>query len=64
MLNMIMNMLFRRVINTGITKGINHFANKGKPAGDTTPQDKAQAKQARELGKRARQASRIGKRLL
>jgi hypothetical protein len=62
-INMVMRMLGRRLINGGINKGIDLAAGRGKPAAEMTPEEHAQATQARQLAKRARQAARITRRL-
>ena len=53
------NMFFRRALN----RGIDHVARKGKPSGQMTPAERKQAKAAREMTKRARQAAKITRRL-
>ena len=54
LLNMILNIFLRRAVNTGFNKGISHFARKGKPAAQMTPEERAQAAKGRELQKPAR----------
>jgi hypothetical protein len=59
LLQMVLNMVLRRSINTAIR----HTAAKGKAPKDMTPAERDQARQARALAKRARQAARITRRL-
>jgi hypothetical protein len=61
--NMIVNQLLRRGVNTAINAGIKRASGKGKPAGQMTQADHAQGSTAREAAKRARQAARITRRL-
>ena len=62
-ITMITNQIMRRVINTGINKGISHFAGKGKPAAKLTQAERAQSADGREMAKRARQAAKLTRRL-
>lgn len=63
LLNMAINMVMRRLVNTGITKGIDLAARRGKPKAQMTAEDHNQASAARQTAKRARQAARITRRL-
>ena len=49
LLMQIMNMFFRKAMNKGINAGINQLARNGKDPKDMTPEDHAQAKQAKDL---------------
>jgi len=61
--NMVVNVVTRRIINLGITKGINWFSRRGGPASPAMPADARQRQHARETAKRARQAAKITRRL-
>jgi hypothetical protein len=61
--NMVMRLFGRRLINTGINKGIELASRRGKPAAEMTEAERAQAQNARAAVKRARQAARIARRL-
>ncbi len=60
---MLINRFMGRAINTGINKGIEFAARKGKPVAEMTPADRKQAAANRDLAKRARQASRIARKI-
>ena len=60
---MILNRLLGRLINKGITTGINHFANRGTPDSQMTLAEREQARDARQTSKRARQAANLARRL-
>ena len=66
-LNGIINRLIRMFTMRAINSGINTAARRGKSEKDMTPQERLrarkQAKSARELTKRARQAARITRRM-
>ncbi len=62
-IQMVFNQVMRRAVNTGINKGIDLAARKGKPAGQMTADDRKQAASAREMAKRARQAAKITRRM-
>lgn len=61
--NMVMRIFGRRMINLGITKGIDVAARRGKPEAEMTEAERKQARAARVAARRARQALRIGRRL-
>ncbi|MBW6507169.1 MAG: hypothetical protein K0B00_10525 [Rhodobacteraceae bacterium] len=61
--NMVMRIFARRMINIGVKKGIDVAARRGKPEAAMTPEDREQARAAQVAAKRARQAVRIGRRL-
>ena len=62
-LNMVIRMFTRRMINLGVNKGIDVAARRGKPEAEMTPEEREQSRAARVAAKRARQAVRIGRRL-
>lgn len=63
LLNMVLRIFVRKGVNWGINKGVDYAARRGKPSGQMTQTDHAQARSARDLAKRARKAARITRRL-
>ncbi|EEW25815.1 hypothetical protein [Rhodobacter ferrooxidans] len=63
LINMILNMVLRKLVNRGVNAGIDHVARRGKPAAEMTPEEQDQARKARQLAQRARQAAKITGRL-
>jgi hypothetical protein len=64
LIQMIVNQLLRRLINRGIDAGINKVA--GKPAAaktDMTPEERRQARAAKDVARRAKQAMKLTRRL-
>ena len=64
-INMIVRIFLKRMINTGINKGIGMASNQRGPkkrARDMTPDERAQAQQASETTQRARQLTRLARR--
>lgn len=62
-IQMILNRLLRRAVNTAVDHGIDYAARRGKPADQMTAADHAQAQEARVMAKRARQAAKLTRRL-
>ncbi len=54
-IRLVMRLFGRRVINSGI----NYASRRGKPAGELSPEERRQARMARQSAKRARQAARM-----
>lgn len=63
LISMIVNIVTRRLISLGFNKGIDFAARRGKPKEQMSASDRKQAKDAREIAKRARQAAKITRRL-
>ncbi|MEZ5731388.1 MAG: hypothetical protein R3D97_03575 [Paracoccaceae bacterium] len=63
LINMVINTVTRRLVNLGINKGIEMAARRGKTDGPMTAEERAQVKAGRDMAKRARQASKITRRL-
>jgi hypothetical protein len=63
LISMLGRMFLRKAMTKGLNAGIDLFARKGKAPADMTPADHEQARQAREMAKRAKQAARITRRL-
>ena len=59
----IIRMLMRRLVNRGISAGINHVSRKGKAPEDMTPAERRKAREMRQNAKRARQAARMMRRM-
>ncbi len=62
-INMIINMVVRKLVGKGVDAGINYAVGKGKPAAEMTPEELAQAQDAKQTAKRARQAANLVKRI-
>lgn len=62
-INLITRIFVRKAVNSGINKGIDFAARRGKAAKDMTPAEHAQANSAREMAKKARKAARVTRRL-
>ena len=62
-LNRLFTMLFRMVFKGAVDAGIDYAARKGKPEAEMTPQERDQAKGAKDLAQRAKQVSRVTRRL-
>ena len=61
--NMLVRMIMRRLLNKGMNAGFNSMVHRGKPGGQMTPDDRAQAGQGRQAAKRARQTASVIRRL-
>ncbi|MFQ6552413.1 hypothetical protein AAD018_008715 [Aestuariibius insulae] len=60
--NRLVNMLVRRLVNRGINRGIGYAARRGKAPGQMTSDERTRAQSSQKMGKRARQALRLGRR--
>ena len=63
LLQMIVNIFLRKIISKGIDTGITMAANRGKSPDEMTPQDREQARKARDLGKNARKLSSLARKI-
>lgn len=63
LITMIVNLFVRKAVNTGVNKGIDFAARRGKAPAEMTPGERSQAQDARELAKRARKAARLTRRI-
>ncbi|MHA6268122.1 hypothetical protein ACXYMP_14780 [Aliiroseovarius sp. CAU 1755] len=65
--NQIINMIIRRVtrqlVNKGVDAGIDMAARRGKSDDEMSPEDKARARQSKDLAKRARKAQKVSRKL-
>jgi hypothetical protein len=62
-LTQILNMVMRQLVNRGINAGIDHLSRRGKAPEEMTPEEREQAKGARDLAQKARKMSRLTRRL-
>lgn len=63
LINMIIRVITRRLMNKGVNAGIDLAARRGKAKDDMTPEEREEARKARELANRGRKTMRIGRRL-
>lgn len=63
LINMVIRQITRRLVNLGINKGIDLASKRGRKDADLTEADRDQARDAKEMAKRARQAQRATKRI-
>lgn len=62
-IQMFLNKLLSRFMNTAINKGVDYAARRGKAPGQMTDADHEQARQAKDALKRARQAAKLARRI-
>jgi len=62
-LHQLLNMAMKIFMRRGINAGIDMMARRGKSPQEMTPAEREQAARARDLSKRARQMTRLGRRL-
>lgn len=62
-LNGLFNMLARMFVRSAVDAGVDYAARRGKPEADMTPEEREQTKTARDLAQRAREVSRVTRRL-
>jgi hypothetical protein len=62
-LNGLFNMLTKMFIRHAVDAGVDYAARKGKPEAEMTPEERAQAKRARDLAARAKQVQKVTRRL-
>jgi len=63
MINMVMRLFIRKVMNRGIDAGLKYATRRGKKPENMTPEDQAQERAGKETAKRARQAAKLGRRI-
>jgi hypothetical protein len=61
-LNRLFNMLARMLIRSAADAGIDAATRGGKPLSEMTPEERQQAKAAREMAKRFQKTTRLGRR--
>lgn len=62
-LNGLFNMLARMFVRSAVDAGVDYAARRGKPDEELTPEEREQAKKARDLANRAREISKVTRRL-
>lgn len=62
-LNGLYNMLAKMLVRSAMDAGIDFAARRGKPEAEMTPEERAQAKKARELAARAKDVQKVTRRL-
>lgn len=62
-LNGLFDMLARMFIRSAVDAGVDYATRRGKPDSEMTPEECEQAKTAREVAARAKQAQKITRRL-
>ncbi|MEO5620264.1 MAG: hypothetical protein ABIQ85_05045 [Cypionkella sp.] len=60
---MLVNTVLRKLVKTVVNRGADHFAGKGKPASEMTEAERQQAQAAKAMAKRARDLSKLARRL-
>jgi hypothetical protein len=62
-LNGLFNMLAKMLARSAVDAGVDYAVRKGKPEAEMTPEEKEQAKRARDLAARAREVQKVTRRL-
>jgi hypothetical protein len=62
--NRLFNMLSRMFLRKAVNKGISYAARRGKDEGAMTPEERKQAKSAKDMAQRAQKAARLGRRMM
>lgn len=62
-LNGLFNMLAKLLVRSAMDAGVDFAARRGKPEAEMTPEERAQAKKARELAARAKDVQKVTRRL-
>lgn len=62
-LNGLFNMLAKMLVRSAMDAGIDFAARRGKPETEMTPEERTQAKKARDLANRAKDVSKVTRRL-
>jgi len=62
-LNGLFNMLVKMFIRSAVNTGVDYAARRGKPEAEMTPEERDQAKKARDLADRAREVQKVTRRL-
>jgi hypothetical protein len=61
--NGLINMLTKMFIRHAVDAGVDYAARRGKPEAEMTPEEREQARKARELAGRAKEVSKVTRRL-
>lgn len=62
-LTQILNMVMRKLMHRGLNAGIDHLSRRGKTPQQMTPEEREQARKARDLAQKAQKAARLTRRL-
>lgn len=62
-IQMVLNKLLGRLVNTAVNKGVDYAARRGKSPDQMTPEELEQARAGKEMAKRARQAAKLTRRV-
>ena len=62
-LNGLFNMLAKMFVRSAVDAGVDYAARRGKPDSEMTPEEKEQARKARDLAARAKQVQKVTRRL-
>lgn len=62
-LNGLFNMLTKMFVRSAVDAGVDYAARRGKPEAEMTPEEREQAKNGRELAQRAKEISKVTRRL-
>ncbi len=62
-LNGLFNRLAKMLVRGAMDAGVNYAARRGKPEAEMTPEERQQAKKARDLAARAKEVQKVTRRL-
>lgn len=62
-LNGLFNMLAKMLVRSAMDAGLDFAARRGKPEAEMTPEERVQAKKARDLAARAKDVQKVTRRL-
>jgi hypothetical protein len=62
-LNGLFNMLTKMFVRSAVDAGVDYAARKGKPESELTPEERDQARRARDLAARAKEIQKVTRRL-
>jgi hypothetical protein len=62
-LNGLFNMLTKMLVRHAVDAGVDYAARRGKPEAEMTPEEREQAKKARDLAGRAKEVQKVTRRL-
>jgi len=62
-LNGLFNMLAKMFVRSAMNAGLDYATRRGKPEAEMTPEEREQAKKARDLAARAKEVQKITRRL-
>ena len=60
---MLMRMFMNKAVNKGIRSATDYAARRGKSPAEMTPEEREQARKAKDLADKARKTARLGRRL-